>query len=535
MLNFPGRIIGPADLRRMLDDGGEIALLDVREEGVYARDGHILLASNTPLSHLEMRVRALLPRKPVRVVVCDDNDGHGAIAASRLDEAGYSNVMLLDGGSKGWAAAGFPLYTGVHVCSKAFGEYVHHHDRTPEVTATELIAWKNAARDVLILDSRPADEYLLRSIPGAIDCPGAELCYRVPGLLHSPQSVVVVNCGGRTRSIIGAQALINAGLENKVVALKDGTQGWHLAGFKLDHGRTEHASLPSAAGLALAKKAATRIAGRFGVRTIDNGKLRDLQSDRNRTLYLLDVRSPEEFESGHLAEAVSAPGGQLVQATDTFLGVQHGTVVLVDGDGVRATVTASWLIQMGWDNVFVLEQALDAGELEQGPRAPSVLGWDKVSRASIVSAIELSRLLEQGKAQVADLDSSLRYCDGHIPGAWHVVRSRLRENLEVIPNADMLVFTSGDGILARFAAADAGNITAMPIRVLEGGMAAWRACGFSLEAGATRLTGATDDVRYRALDRQSNVNAAICEYLKWETDLVNAVGIDPDFRFRRFP
>lgn len=526
------KTITAAQLRAMLDDGGEIALIDVREEGVYARDGHILLASNIPLSHLEMRAAALLPRKSVRIVVCDGGEGLAANAASRLDGIGYTNVQILEGGAPAWEAKGYRLYTGVYVPSKAFGEYVLHHDRTPEVTAAELHAWKSDARDLVILDSRPLDEYRRNSIPGAIDCPSAELVYRTHDLVRSRETVVVVNCGGRTRSIIGAQALINAGLANPVFALKDGTQGWHLAGYPLEHGRTDAAPAPSPAGAARAKEDAARVAKRYKVRSIANAEMNALRADGTRTVYLLDVRSPEEYEQGHVPGSLSAPGGQLVQATDTYLAVRRAAVVLIDDNGARATTTAAWLAQMGWENVYVLENALE-GELARGPEALEIPGLDRL-RVSTVSAAALRELLAQGDTQVADLANSLRYSEGHIPGAWHVVRSRLRENLARIPQGKRLVFTSPDETLARFAAADAMPLTAMEVKVLEGGTRTWIDAGYPFETGTERFTGADDDLRYKALDRKANVEEAIREYLEWEVDLVNAVESDPDFGFRRF-
>ena len=527
------RTITPRDLRRMLDDGGELALLDVREEGVFARDGHVLLASNVPLSHLEMRVAALLPRKSVRVVTCDGGDDLAATAAARLMQLGYSDVARLEGGTPAWAEAGFRLYTGVYVPSKAFGEYILHQDQPPEVTADELYAWRREGRDLVILDSRPLEEYRRNSIPGAIDCPSAELVYRTYDLLRSGGTVVVVNCGGRTRSIIGAQALINAGIGNRVYALKDGTQGWHLAGYTLDHGRTDEAPLPSAAGTARARECAARLSQRYGVQSIDTMRLEALQNDPERTVYLIDVRSPDEFAAGHVAGSRSVPGGQLIQATDVYLAVRHATVVLVDDNGARATLTASWLAQMGWQQVFVLERALEGRRLESGPEKPEVPGLDGI-RVKSIAAPALHDVLARSDVQVADLANSLAYSEGHIPGAWHVVRSRLRENLAAIPNAKQLVFTAPDDALARLAANDAMRLTSVPIEVLEGGTAAWSAAGFPLERGSTRLTGPDDDIKYKALDRKTDVEAAIREYLTWEVDLVKATASDPDFGFRRF-
>jgi rhodanese-related sulfurtransferase len=531
--------IRASELRRMLDDREEIAVLDAREEGVYSRDGHILLASNLPLSHIEMRVRALVPRSGVRVVVCDGGEPSESIAqraARRLLEIGYSGVRVLEGGTRAWAAAGHRLYTGVYVPSKAFGEYILHHDRPPETTAAELFAWQTEGRDLVVLDSRPLDEYRRNSIPGAIDCPSAELVYRSYDLLRSPETTVVVNCGGRTRSIIGAQALINAGLPHRVYALKDGTQGWHLAGFPLDHGRTDEAPPPSASGRERSTEAAKRVAQRFGVRTIDDAALAALCADRTRTVYLLDVRSPQEFAAGHRPGSRSAPGGQLIQATDTYLAVRHAAVVLIDDNGARATTTAAWLVQMGWRDVFVLRDALAAETLERGAAPLDVPGIEGLE-TPLVSVRSLRAMIDRDEADVVDLATSLRYSEAHIPGAWHAVRSRLRENLAKVPDTRRLVFTSDEGdTLARFAASDAQKLTDRPIAVLEGGTAAWIAAGHALESGTERLTGPADDMTWKALDRSAaEREAAIRAYLTWEVDLADAAESDPDFGFRRFP
>ncbi|MGZ5123448.1 MAG: rhodanese-like domain-containing protein, partial [Burkholderiales bacterium] len=219
-------------LKRMLQDGEEIALLDVREEGVFAK-GHMLLAVPAPLSQLEIRVPVLVPRRSTRIVVTDDGEGLAQRAAVLLARHGYGNVSSLDKGLQAWAAAGYEVYTGVNVPSKAFGEFVEHHDETPRMEAAEIKARVDRGDDILIVDSRPLSEYKRVSIPGGIDCPGAELAYRVHDLVKSDDTLIVVNCAGRTRSIIGAQSLLNAGIPNRVVALKNGTMGWHLAGFKV--------------------------------------------------------------------------------------------------------------------------------------------------------------------------------------------------------------------------------------------------------------------------------------------------------------
>lgn len=526
------KTITPQQLRQMLDDGGEIAVLDVREEGVYSRDGHLLMVSNVPLSVLELRVRALAPRLATRIVVCDGGEGLAARAAEKLIAGGYRDVQVLDGGAPAWKAAGFRLYTGVYVPSKAFGEYIQHEDAPPEVTAGELNEWMQSGKDMVVVDSRPLAEFNRNSIPGAFDCPSAELPYRMPDFVRSPDTTVVVNCGGRTRSIIGAQVLINAGFPNPVYALKDGTQGWKLAGFQLNHGRTEEVPQPQAQGKAWSQEAAARVARRFGIRHIDVAELARLRADTARTLYLLDVRNPEEFERGHLPGAVSAPGGQLVQATDTFIAVHPSVIVLTDNDGVRATMTAAWLVQMGHDEVYVHAADAQAAAV-RGTVLPEVLHGAALHADSVTPA-ELKTLIDTVSVQVIDFATSLQFREGHIPGAWHAVRSRLPDNLKKIPAAPLLVFTATEEALARLAATDAAKLIATPIKVLAGGNAAWRAAGFVLETGDERMTGAADDLSYRALDRKDNVEQAMREYLSWEVELVSAVATDPDFHFRRY-
>ncbi|GIS89095.1 MAG: hypothetical protein CM1200mP18_18050 [Gammaproteobacteria bacterium] len=111
------------------------------------------------------------------------------------------------------------------------------------------------------------------SIPGGICCPGAELAYRVSDVFEDPEALVVVNCAGRTRSIIGAQSLINAGIPKPVVALENGTMGWHLAGYGLDHGQVRRAPNVTENGLKRSRTMAESVAERFGVKKVSNAEL----------------------------------------------------------------------------------------------------------------------------------------------------------------------------------------------------------------------------------------------------------------------
>jgi rhodanese-related sulfurtransferase len=523
--------IDARQLKAQLHDGGELALLDAREERPFSQR-HLLMASCVPLSRLELLVDDLVPRRATRVVWCDGGEGLAERAARRMAALGYQDVAVLEGGVAAWEAAGYRLYSGVHVPSKAFAEVVEHEAGTPWISAPELQALIEGGADIAIYDSRSYEEYHNNSIPNAISVPGAELVYRFTDLTPSPQTTVIVNCGGRTRSIIGAQSLINAGFRNKIVSLKDGTMAWHLAGLGVVQGATRRPPEVSPAGLSAARESATRMAARCDIPRIDKATLEGWRADAaERSLYLLDVRTPEEYDAGHLRGARSVPGGQLVQETDAHVATWGGRIVLVDDNGVRATMTASWLKQMGWSEVAVLTAGPAEGDWVGGRHAPRVLGLDGAT-VSGIGAGELSRALAAGSAVVVDLDFSRGFAQGHIPGAWFATRARLADALAKLPAAGTIVLTSPDGRLAQLAAADLAGIASVPVAVLAGGTEAWTAAGLPLEQGAIRMADEADDVVLSARERGQDREAAMREYLAWEINLVTDMATDDDHRFR---
>ena len=521
--------ITATELRRRYQAGGEIAIVDAREEGKF-HDRHLLMASCLPLSRIEVMAPGLLPRRSAPIVVCDDGEGLAERAAARLAEGGYSDVAVLEGAVRAWEAAGFPVYSGVHVPSKAFAEVVEHDSGTPWINAEELAERQKRGERLAIFDSRSYEEYHTNSIPGAISVPGAELVYRFNELVPSENTFVVVNCGGRTRSIIGAQSLIDAGVPNHVVSLKDGTMAWHLAGLGVVAGATARAPEVSSEGVAAARGRAEAVARRYGVPIIDRSNLAEWQREADRrTLYVMDVRDPAEYRAGHLPGSVMAPGGQLVQETDSWLGVWGARVVLVDDTGVRARMTASWLRRMGWDAV-VLERGLDGVELERGMPASE---HDNFPLAAPEPAAVGPRDLHANAPVVVDLALSRHHRQGHIPGAWFAIRARLPEALDKLPAQGDLVLTSEDGTIARYAAAEMR--ARRPIKVLSGGTAAWQAAGLPLENGMGPLASEPDDVALSARERPADRERFMREYLAWEVDLVNQIGREEDCRFLLAP
>jgi rhodanese-related sulfurtransferase len=339
----------------------EIALLDVRHEAAFAT-GHPLFAANMSADRIALEAEIRLPRKDVPVVIYDAGEGLVALAAYHLKQLGFTNVRQLEGGLQGWQAAGYELFQDVNSYAKAFGELVEHRRHTPSLSAEEVAGLIEGNANVQILDVRRFDEYTTMNIPGSISVPGAELVLRAGRAAPDPETTIIVNCAGRTRSIIGTQSLINAGVTNKVRALRNGTIGWTLAKQTLEHGSERRGEIGAFKG---AEANARDVAYRAGVRRLDVNEFAALKAQTGRTLYCFDVRDAAEYAAGHIAGFRHYAGGQLVQEIDMAAPVRGARIVLTDDKSVRAEMTASWLAQMGWE-VYVLDGGYD-GALEATP------------------------------------------------------------------------------------------------------------------------------------------------------------------------
>ncbi|WP_409274646.1 rhodanese-related sulfurtransferase [Pseudomonas sp. KCJK9111] len=515
------------DIRRALLAQEELALIDVREEDPFAQ-AHPLFAANIPLSKLELEVLARVPRADTAITVYDNGEGLAAEALQRLRSLGYSDVALLEGGLAGWEAAGGELFRDVNVPSKAFGELVESVRHTPSLSAEQVQALLEQEANVVVLDARRFDEYQTMSIPGSVSVPGAELVLRVAELAPDPSTQVIVNCAGRTRSIIGTQSLVNAGIPNPVAALRNGTIGWTLAGQQLAHAQQRRFTEVEAGTRAQAGVKARAVADRAGVLRIDRVGLAHWQADASRTTYLFDVRTPEEYGAGHVPGSRSVPGGQLVQETDHVASVRGASIVLVDDDGVRANMTASWLAQMGWQ-VAVLDGLHAADFTATGQWQPPLPALPPVSTVGVE---QLATWLEEGDTVLLDFTTSANYVNRHIPGAHWAIRAQLPKVLENVPQASRFVLTCGTGLLARFAARDLEALTRTPVYLLEGGTAQWIAAGNPLESGESRLAVPRSDRYRRPYEGTDNPREAMQGYLDWEFGLVDQLGRDGTHRFR---
>jgi len=518
--------ITAAALAKLLDTGATLALIDVREHGEY-NPAHIAGSSSVPRRQLESRIGRLVPCRRVDVVVCDDNGRRAALAARTLERLGYRRVAVLQGGVNRWASENLPTEWGMNVPSKDFGERVEVEHQVPTIDADELARRQQRGDELIILDTRTPEEFRRFCIPGGRSAPGGELALRIHDLVRArPGATIVVNCAGRTRSIIGARVLQRLRLPN-VVSLRNGTSGWLLAGLELERG-ADRVDLPepSAEGRAVAEAFAARVAAEDGVRTLAVGELPALMKRAgDETVYLIDVRTREEYTRGHIPGFWWMPGGQAVQRADDTVAVRTGTVVFCCDGTVRASVTASWYRQMGFANVFVVAGGTTAWAAAGQPLAAGadepveLIVTEAKGKVRQVSAAELAALLASPRPPLMlNVETSDRFAAGHVPGARWLPRGWLELRIAELAGdtATAIAVTDDDGHDAVLSAATLLELGYCDVVALAGGTEAWRKDGRPLEHGLTGVLRAPDDVVPAGPDRSF---ADMINYLRWEERL----------------
>ena len=341
-------------LKSWLSDKDEIAFIDVREIGQHTK-GHPFFSISIPYSLFELNLEILIPNKKTKVILLDQNDGISILAYKAATLIGYSNLFILEEGVNGWINAGYKLFDGINVPSKSFGELIEQYFHTPSITAKELNKKQKNNENCIVIDGRPFDEYQKMSIPNSICCPNGELAYRVSSHVKDINTEIIINCAGRTRSIIGAQTLIDLGISNKVKALENGTQGWFLSDLCLDHNKNDFLDVrPDDTELKKIQNKIFKLLIKHSINLIDFSKAQELILDKNKSTFIFNVTNSNK----NMNSIRHVPGGQLVQATDKYIGVWKATVILVDdGDLIRAGTTAIWLKKMGYQ-VHVLKKEI---------------------------------------------------------------------------------------------------------------------------------------------------------------------------------
>lgn len=515
--------IAPDQLRRRMSGDAPWALVDVRDIGEY-NASHIPGACVIPRGRLEFELPAAVPHADTPLILCDDDCRRVARAAAAAEAMGYRDVAWLEGGVNRWASLDLPTEWGVNVPSKDFGERVEVVHHVPEITADDLRARMERGDELVILDTRTPEEHQRFCIPGGRSLPGGELALRITDTLAAAphDATVVINCAGRTRSIIGTRALQRMALEREVVGLKNGTSGWLLAGYELEEGAERSAMVEvTEQGRAAAETYARRCAAEDGVRLIGIEQLDALRDRAGReSVYFIDVRSAAEYAGGRIPGFRWFPGGQAVQRSDD-LAVVHNAPIVFACDGIaRAAITASWYRQMGHGEIYALEGGVkawaEAGrEISAAPDPEPVLLAAARETVTTIAPRELTQLTG---VTVLHVGNSQDFAQGHPPGARWAPRAWLEWRVEELaPERSRTVVTvCRDGWESLLAAAALGDLGYSDARALAGGIEAWRKADLPLELGLSGVLSAPNDVLPFGPDRNY---ADMQHYLRWETAL----------------
>lgn len=506
-----------------------IAVLDIREQEEFSR-GHILRSSNAPLGRLEFTLPLLVPSKKVMTIFVDSGDecdDRARRACHVASEMGFECVRALQGGAGAWKFAEYELVCGTSCMAKGYAEELESGMKTPGITPREAHDMVISGKKVLLADIRDADEFRNMSLPDGVSTPGCELAYRILDLAD-PDTLVVTNCGARTRGILCAQMLKDFGLPN-VATMRGGTVGWKLSGFELESGRTDRTGAPSFEALRFAHQKAMEMADKFSISFVDADTVHSWQREaEEKPLYIFDVRQPEEYAAWHMEGSRCTPGGcQLAQLSDDFAAVRNARFVLVDDTEIRAIITAYWLRQLAIPDVHVLRGGLGGSGItgnrwSSGPEpAPAI----RCSFDRSVSVSGLHAMLKGSEAPlVITVGSSVTHRRGHVPGAVWVSRCWLCRARDAHPAAGVVVLVSDCPDHARLAAADAAKLwPRADVHYLDGNPDLWAAAGFDLEEGMPVALCAEDDVWYLPYKDPDVSGEVMEEFFDWKHGLAEQI------------
>lgn len=505
--------IDPATAKARVHSGEEVAFLDIREAGQFG-EGHPLFAVPCPYSRLEPEAVRLVPRTNTPLLLIDGGDGVAERAADHLSILGYTEIMIVAGGASGWSQADFTLFKGVNVPSKTLGELAEHQWRPDVITPETLVEWSDGG-NVALFDARPPGEFAKMHVPGAVCLPNGELAYRVAALRLPGEMPIVVGCAGRTRGIVGAIGLKLMGHAGPVYALENGTQGWALAGHDLERGVAAAPFAPlDETSRAASRERAAAFLDRWNIPVLSCEDARRLLGDPARTTFAFDVRSEAEALAEPLAFARHAPSGQLVQATDQYVGVRHARLVLCDDLGIRAGLAAFWLRQLGYEPVVAL--------IDAGLRALEHQGAPTPSPAFAPISVDARTALDEinsGTALLIDVRPSQTYRKSHAEGAVWGTRARLSQVIARDKRRILLV-ADDDAVLAG-AVCELDRPDGADFAVVAGGHTALLEAGCREVASPSSPSGeeAIDFLRFVHDRHDGNLDASR-QYLAWEMDLV---------------
>jgi rhodanese-related sulfurtransferase len=517
-------MISCQDLKALMESEELYALFDIREQGEY-NERQIYRATSLPRRQIEFRLPDLVSDLNVPIVLYDEGGQRVTLAAATIEQMGYRRVRMLAGGLPAWIAASLPNVSGVNVPSKEFGEHLAHDDSLPEIGPEELHRRIDGGEKLTVIDVRTPEEFGRFCIPGATNIPGGNLILWADALRSEPASSVIINCAGRTRSIVGTATLRRLGLTN-VYALKNGTMGWLLAGLELEHNPGRLTPPVTRESCERASFFAQRVAKEENIPLLAVADLIVLQRNLpGEMFYLIDVRSETEYGAGHIAGSLNVPGGQAVQRADDVVAVRNARIIFVSNRADRATMAAYWYARMGFSRVAILQGGLKAWQ-EAGQETKAGLprrvpfGYERACQAAeFIAATELQRLLSLGQITVLDVSTSLEFQSARVPSARWLSRGWLELKFPALfpDRRQAIVVVCPNGHHSVLAARTLMELGYTKVSVLEGGFQSWKDQNLPLESGFDGCLMPPNDLVLSPSikgDRE-----AMKRYLDWEINL----------------
>jgi len=99
------------NVKRRMEAGEKFLLVDVREDNEWA-NGHVPKAVHMGRGIIERDIETAVPDTSTKMILYCGGGFRSALVADNLQKMGYTNVESMDGGWKGWLAAGLPTAKG---------------------------------------------------------------------------------------------------------------------------------------------------------------------------------------------------------------------------------------------------------------------------------------------------------------------------------------------------------------------------------------------------------------------------------------
>ncbi|MGQ9850456.1 MAG: rhodanese-like domain-containing protein [Aggregatilineaceae bacterium] len=501
------------DLAVEMIEKPDLLIVDVRQPEEYA-ESHLPGAINIPLRDLARNLDAL-PDLNAPIVVYCGTAFRSSIAMTALQVLGYTNVRSMKGGFNAWTAEEYTTTTDVFEAQRSTAPEID-----PELLSAVDAALSGIpqgwgaikAEDLniklienppdLLIDVRKVEEVTEQgTIAGSVNWPLEQFMSFVGELPENRDADIVVYCGVGHRGNMAATMLRILGYTN-ILNLAGGFGAWSTAGLPIEGA----APAATAETFDLAGLLDSYISGLpASFNAIRAADLNALLAE-NPDILLVDVRTADEFEEGHLAGAINIP---LIELTDhlNLLPDLNQKMVIYCGSGHRSAIAMVLLNLLGYQNAQsllggtkawlaaelpVTTEVVEAKEGTAPAFNPDLLAaidtYVKTIPAGFyaISADDLNVALIENPPYLIDVRTDEEVAKGIIEGAAHIELRSFVGQMDQWPadKSQPVVVYCGSGHRSAIAMIAMQLLGYTDVRSLAGGVGAWTAKEYPLAVPA---------------------------------------------------